>query len=91
MERGVKDESESHGCLDENEEAQAARPGGERRHGDEAQGGPAVEVAAAWFTLCGCGGNIAAAAVALEPSVAASLARNGPTRRQRRWRGSPGG
>ena len=30
----------------------------ERRHGDEAQGGPAVEVAAAWFTLCGRGGNI---------------------------------
>ena len=62
----------------------------EEEHGDEAQGGPAVAVAAAWFTLCGCGGNIAAAAVALEPSVAASLARNGPTRQRWQWRGSPG-
>ena len=30
----------------------------EKRHGDEVQGGPAVAVAAAWFTLCGGGADV---------------------------------
>ena len=64
----------------------------ERRHGDEAQGGPAVAVAAAWFTLCGGGADVrvrrSSGGGAREPSVAAAVARSNPTRQRRPWQGS---
>ena len=48
----------------------------EEEHGNEAQSGPAVAVAAAWFTLCQCGGGDRKCT----PHC---------TARRRRWRWSP--
>ena len=63
----------------------------ERRHGDEVQGGPAVAVAAAWFTLCDGGADVlvrvrrSSGGGAREPSVAAAVAHSNPTRQRRQW------